>query len=472
MKKILSLLMIVALLPNFVFAQQPSTLTVDNYLAQVKQSNPNMESAILLEEAANELQNEGSHLYAPNLFADYTHVYDRRPTLIPAFQGNKTVQDILNLGVKQQTGFGLQSSVYYAMNSSTIFGADPLFYPQPSLNVQSINLELKQSLLQNGFGRSTRAIVNSRNAQTMATLYQQKFQKKIVTSEAENNYWQLSISTAFVAVQQNSLDRTNVFHKINVKRAKLNLIDSADLVASQAALKQRELELKNAVDQEKVAARLFNESRGINSDQVTETLDSVSPEFIAQLPALQKSAQRDDVKAAQANVEVLRTNAEVARDERLPTLDVIAKLSTNGLDPTWEDSLGQTAGTDYPAITVGANLNVPLDFSKNNKVRKAYTKQIQGAQKSYQYAQLSQDISWNTLNQQWTDAKARLDMALELKKTQNTKLEKERQRQQNGRSTTYQVFLFEQDLLNVELLILQTQQLAMNIYTQMRTYGE
>lgn len=469
MKKISIVGLGILLTSSVSFAQ---TLTVENYLAQVKQSNPNMESAILLEEAANELENEARHLYAPSLFADYAHVYDKRPTLIPAFQGNKTVQDILSLGVKQETGFGLQSSVYYAMNTSTIYGVDPLFYPQPHLNVQSINLELRQSLLQNGFGRSTRAMVASRNAQTMANLYQQKFQRKIVTSGAENNYWQLSMARSFVAIQQNSLDRTNQFHKTNSNRAKLNLIDNADLVASQAALKQRELELRNALDQEKVSARLFNESRGSNSDQVVEKLDTVTPEFIAALPALQKADQRDDVKAAQANVEVLRTNAVMARDERLPTLDVIAKLSTNGLDPTWEDALGQTAGTDYPAITVGANLNVPLDFSKNNKVRKAYTKQIQGAQKSYQYAVLSQDISWNTLNQQWADAKARLELAIELKKTQTSKLEKERQRLSNGRSTTYQVFLFEQDLLNAELLILQTQQLAMNIYTQMRTYGE
>ncbi|MEZ4845568.1 MAG: TolC family protein [Bdellovibrionota bacterium] len=358
------------------------TLTVDNYLAQVKQSNPGMESAILLEEAAAELQNEGQHLYAPNLFADYAHVYDKRPTLIPAFQGNKTVQDILHLGVKQQTGFGLQSSVYYAMNTSTIYGVDPLFYPQPHLNVESINLELKQSLLQNGFGRSTRAVIASRNAQRLANLHHQKFQRKIVTSEAENNYWQLSITRALVAVQQNSLDRTNQFHKLNAKRAKLHLIDNADLVASEAALKQRELELKNAIDQEKVAARMFNESRGINSDQVLETLDSVSPEFIATLPEIQKLLNGDDVKAAQADVEVQRTSAVAARDERLPTLDMIAKLSTNGLDPTWENALDQTIGTNYPAITVGASLNVPLDFSKNNKVRKAYDKQIQGAQKA------------------------------------------------------------------------------------------
>lgn len=266
----------VLLLPSISFAQ---VLSLDGYLAQVKQSNPQMQSTALLEEAANDLQTEGNHVYAPNFFVDYSHVYDKRPTLIPAFQGDKTTQNILNLGIKEQTNFGLQGSVYYAMNSSTIDGVDPLFYPQPHLNVQSMNLELKQSLLQNGFGRSTRAMTESKNSQSLVNLYQQRFQSRIVASEAESHYWQLSIARNLVLIQKNSLDRTQQFHKINSNRARLNLIDKADLVASQAALKQRQLELKNAIDQEKIVARIFNESRGINSDQVSETLDTVTPEL-------------------------------------------------------------------------------------------------------------------------------------------------------------------------------------------------
>lgn len=472
MKKIYSTLITFILFPAICFPQTGNILTVETYISQVQQSNPSIQSSNLLQEASNELGSEGRHLYAPAFFTNYAHVYDKRPTLIPAFQGNKTVQDILSLGVTQKTGFGLEGSVYYNSNSSTIYGVDPLFYPQPHLNVQSINLELRQSLLRNGFGRSTRALVDSKNAQNLSNLYQQKFLLKTSAAEAETRYWELVIARALVFVHQNSLDRTNVFHRINTKRAKLNLIDNADLVASEAALKQRELELKNAQDQEKVAARMFNESRGTNSDQVAESLQTLSVEMIEALPMFKKSDQRDDVKAVQANIEVLRTNAVISRDDRLPQLDAYANLSTNGLDPTFSDATSQAFDTTNPAITVGAELVVPLDFSKTRKVRNAYNKQIQGAQKSYQYTLLQQETSWNTLNQQWNDAKTRLSMALDLKKTQTTKLEKERQRQQNGRSTTYQVFLFEQDLLNVELLILQTQQLAMNIYAQMRTYGE
>lgn len=459
------------LFPTIALAQV-SPLTLENYLGQVSQNSPSLQSTTLLEEASVELENEGNHLYAPSLFANYAHVYDKRPTLIPAFQGNKTVQDIVSVGVREETPFGLQGSVFYNSNTSTIYGVDPLFYPQPHLNVQSMNLELRQSLLRNGFGRSTRAMVSSKNAMNQVAQFDQKFQKKVLLAEAENRYWQLSIARTFVAIQQNSLDRTNQFHKINAKRANLNLIDKADFVASEAALKQRELELKNAQDQEKVAARKFNESRGVNSDQVSDTLIPASPEFIEKLPEFKKAALREDVRAAQAAIEVERSGAISARDERLAQFDVFANFSTNGLNPAWEDALDQTFDNNNPAITVGANLNVPLDFSKNNKVRKAYAKKIQGAQRSYQQTLLEQDTSWVILNQQWADSKNRLNMALDLKKIQSTKLEKERQRLSNGRSTTYQVFLFEQDLLNAELLILQTQQLALNIYAQMRTYGE
>jgi hypothetical protein len=52
-------------------------------------------------------------------------------------------------------------------NTSTISGVDPAFYPEDHLNVQSMNLELRQSLLRNGFGRSTRALVESKNAQNL-----------------------------------------------------------------------------------------------------------------------------------------------------------------------------------------------------------------------------------------------------------------------------------------------------------------
>ena len=266
------ILFLILCLPICSFGQTSSVLSVDDFSSQVKESNPSLESATLLEQSSNELKNEGDHVYAPSFFTEYAHTYDKSERMVPTFQGNKTVTDATSLGLSQNTNIGLNASLYYNMTATTVSGANPAFYPFPSLHVHSLNLQVTQPILKNGFGTSTQALVASKNALNTSNLYQQQFAQKTLLADATSRYWQLSVARSLVLVQQNSLDRTQVFHNINTKRAKLNLIDNADLVASQAALKQRELELKNAIDQERVYARAFNESRGKNSDVVTEQL--------------------------------------------------------------------------------------------------------------------------------------------------------------------------------------------------------
>lgn len=344
--------------------------------------------------------------------------------------------------------------------------------PNPRLYVNSLNLELNQSFLRNGFGRGLQANVLAQEAKNSAVAFQQQFQTKQITADAELRYWELSIARNLVQVRQNSLDRTKTFQTLNQKRARLNLIDKADLLAINAAVQQRELELKNSMENEKVAARSFNVLRNKNSDQVTEALDTPSPDLINNLQLPKKSAMRADLKAAQANIEVAKQNAIYARDQRLPLLDAKAAISTNGLDPQFPDSANQTLDTDQPMISVGVNVSVPLDFAKNSSVRRSYSKQIQGAQQSYQQTQLDQETSWNVLNEQWNQAKERLGLALNLRSTQNSKLDEQRKMQQAGKVRLTKCFLFEQDLLDAELLILQTEELALNVYSQMKTYEE
>jgi hypothetical protein len=154
---------LILVFPVLSFAQG-STLTIENYLSQVQSTSPGMESSSLLQEASVDLQDEAQHIYAPSLFTDYSHTYDKRQTLVPTFQGTKTVTDDLSFGLNQSTNFGLDASAYYNMTSSEVFGADPAFYPQPNLHVHSLNLELNQSILRNGFGRSTRSSVIAKNS--------------------------------------------------------------------------------------------------------------------------------------------------------------------------------------------------------------------------------------------------------------------------------------------------------------------
>ena len=446
--------------------------TLENYLEQVQSQSPGLQGAMLLEQSSTELTNESFHLFAPTLFANYENIYDKRPTLITAFQGTKTTIQDFRLGMNKQTNFGLNASAFYDFNNSHVFGVDPLLYPQPHQYVTSLNLQLTQSFLQNGFGRGTNATINAEQARNIAEMYQQRFQRKQILMTAQIRYWQLSIARALVIARQQSLDRTKTFQKLNEKRARLHLIDDVDLTSIIAAVQQRQLELTNSVEQEKVYCRAFNESRNINTDRVPEELTPPAPETINQLPQIKKTTEREDAKAAQANVQVAEQTAIYGRDQRLPKLDAFANFSTNGLNPTWSDSNSETFDTNHPLVTVGGQLSVPLDFSKNKDIRRSYLKQIDGAKKTYQQSLLEDETSWTSLNQQWSDAKVRLGLAIDLRGIQAKKLEQQRRMQQQGKSTTYQVFLFEQDLLDSELLILQTEELALNVYSQMKTYEE
>jgi uncharacterized membrane protein affecting hemolysin expression len=67
------------------------------------------------------------------------------------------------------------------------------------------------------------------------------------------------------------------------------------------------------------------------------------------------------------------------------------------------------------------------------------------AEYNRQYALYSQEQDWIALTKNITDARNNLALLGRIEDAQKTKLEVERTRLRQGRTTTYQVLLFEQD---------------------------
>jgi hypothetical protein len=61
---------------------------------------------------------------------------------------------------------------------------------------------------------------------------------------------------------------------------------------------------------------------------------------------------------------------------------------------------------------------------------------------------------------------------MELEDAQKLKFNAERKRMQEGRSTTYQIFLFEQDFLNAQLGRIQAMAQVLDVLTNMKAYEE
>ena len=452
---------------NFAHAE---VITLDQFLTQVQKSNSGLTGAQVTATADQNASEEGALPFSPAAFASVQYTDDRRQTIVPIFEGTRTVTDTSQLGIKKLFGFGLQSQLYYGVTSNTIYGVSPALVPQTSLITSGLTLQVTQSLWQNGFGQSDQALSRAVTAQDLANSYANAYQVKTILADAESRYWSLVIAREMVTIQKKSSDRTLAIRDFNVKRVRSHLIDEADLLTSDAQAKSKQFDLKLAIDNERSAARAFNSVRGMDSDEVKENLVSLEPDALQSIDVPQRSSERDDVKAAEQTTLAVVANSEVATQKQKPSLNVVGTVSTNGLDPSLGTSFHNTLTANNPYYQVGLNFTVPLDFGEVSSVKRAYAEQRKGAELTYQRRLFDQENDWKDLVKKLQEAKERLALAVDVEKAQKLKFDHESIRQKQGVTTTYQVFQYDLDYLTSALNRVQTQAIILNLVAQMKTF--
>ena len=74
---------------------------------------------------------------------------------------------------------------------------------------------------------------------------------------------------------------------------------------------------------------------------------------------------------------------------------------------------------------------------------------------------MQQEIDWKNLIQNFKDWQENLKLSMQIEAAQKAKLENERNLLSKGRTSTYQILVFEQEFSNAEL---NTQQIAQKLY--------
>jgi hypothetical protein len=223
-------------------------LSLDDYLAQVRGDNKGVKSAQLLQSGAADFSNEASLLLTPTLFGDFHYLDDRKPTVNPSFQGDRTVWHSYQLGVSQLTSFGLEGKLSYNILQTEIFGLTPIVFNGVTFGVQQTRffearpmLELTQSLWRNGFGAATRAEQALHEAQALSVQYNQGYAIKLQLAQAESTYWRLALAREMVAVTTESVARAVKIRDWAGRRERLQLGDKSDRLQASAALEIRKL---------------------------------------------------------------------------------------------------------------------------------------------------------------------------------------------------------------------------------------
>jgi outer membrane protein TolC len=448
-------------------------LGVDQFLDQVKRANSGYQGAASATEGALQQSVEGKLVTTPAVFANVTLSGDSKLSDQPIGSYDRAVQNDYQFGVSDTTSFGMTAKLYYDatyynftnINYGTF--APPfsysLFDARPILNIT-------QPIWGNGFGRSTRAQADFTESSALSVSYSSRFQSKTILANAEAVYWNLSIARQLVNLQLDAEERAQKIYDYNSRRAKLHLSDEADMLQSAASLETRKLDVQAARDNERTAARSFNTARNVSSDNVSENLVQATHPIAESLRVPVRAEIRDDVKAAQENSKAQQANAVIHSEADLPTLQVFGSFALNGRSDDFAPSVTNAFSAGRNTITGGVQFSMPLAIGTTSTARDGWAKQKAGAELTYDKSLFDSEQNWQDLNLRFTEAKRRLSMARSIEEAERKKLVYEKDRLTKGRTTTFQVLLFEQDYELAQVTRVNAEGDVFSIYTQMKLF--
>jgi len=451
-------------------------LTLADYLDQVKNENKEVKGALDSAAGTAQRSKEGSLVTSWNVFADAALSSDARLPQIAIFAYDKLVSQNFDLGVKKVTSFGLEAKFYYNVTLTNYINA--VFPTIPGLGAAPTyyydahpTLELTQSLWGNGFGRATRAGEEASEAQAVSMSLQTKYQVKQAFVGAEQVYWALALARKKIDVQKTTLSQAEKLYEWSTSRAKKHLADESDAFQAKANLDVRQLELQVAIDDERTAARAFNKLRNVDSDTAKESLVEVVGKQLLESEPPKRADKRLDVKAAEQQSKAIAASATAAIERNEPTLNLKAAYTLNGRDASLGPTLADPFSQNRPTYALGVNFSMPLDPGLIADVKGGYAMEQKAAELTYQQRLLNQEQEWKDLTQRLSETRKRLLLSQKLTEAQSIKLEHERRRLKEGRTTTFQVLLFEQDFSQAQLNELRSEFDILSTLTQMKTFG-
>lgn len=465
-----SLICLLALIGMTCHAHAES-LSLERYLNSVRQNNEAIRGAIDSSEGALERSNESSLLFAPSLFSKGQFVDDERQTAVPASQGTETKIKSGEIGLSQVTRYGLAGKISYSLNQVNISGTNPLYLPQPVYTDSAVKLELILPLWQNGLGQQYRMAERAGHAAAKATSLAKKYEAQALLLDAELKYWKLASIRETIRILKENVDQTAKLLEFNRTKFRRHLTDATDYLQSEATLKARQLDLNIAESEEKDALRVFNLARN-ESDAPTLVIPSIN-EIQYQLETLTRNQERrNDILAAEAQLRAIEATSEMARDKTRPDVSLFTSGSLNARENETDDAAQHAMRRNHTNMAVGIQVSIPLNFSLSSSVREGYAKEVNGARRSLQQKFIDSDSDWNSIVTRARDYRERLQLAKDLREAQSLKLAREKERQETGRSTMFQIFAFEQEHLASRLNVVQIQTQALALIAQSKLFTE
>ena len=280
------------------------------------------------------------------------------------YQAGQSNARSIDAGLRQKLITGADWSLTYAFtrNWDDLAGRTYSTRYEPILSFQ-----LRQPLLRNGWEQLNLASIDiaKLNYQVAMLGFRQKAED--ITTQVISSYWQLQQARKSLEIYKALLNQTlETLVKVEGRRK----IDATQvqIQQAQAYVKSRQAALiqaeKQVLDQQDVVVRLMSDSQLnlLEELYIVPTSQPILQETKLNTTKLLETALQKNpvVQQARAGIEIADINIRVAKNQRMPKLDLVTSMRTQSLAPGPEDAYERIYNGDYVSYGVGLSLEYPL----------------------------------------------------------------------------------------------------------------
>ncbi|PIR22236.1 MAG: hypothetical protein COV44_09060 [Deltaproteobacteria bacterium CG11_big_fil_rev_8_21_14_0_20_45_16] len=456
---------------SFASFASAKTLNIGEYLEKVQQENLDVQASRHRLQSSESLKSQPELMYQP--FVDFQLNYsDAKDTGVMSFQSSgaesKTV--LFAGALRKDWMTGTHTSINHIIQKKEVEG---LANPGEEYWRNSLSLKVEQDLWRNFLGQENRSGTRRIQAELEAMSKQEKFMIQQILIQAEASYWNYALAIESRKSLEDSLKRSSEILEWNRKRLKLNVVDRGDVLQSEAQVLRLQQSLEESKRNEKAALRsmllnLRNEEGEEREGLEVDSLEIKDLKF--EIPESWDEAARSDLEATRSRMRAAEEDSVQTRSSLLPDLNLYASYSGNAAELSLSKAEESTLDNSYRTYEVGVKLSIPLNILGQNEVAVAKRKQALAAAMDFNQKKRSLQSQFLDLRDQIQETLENIKTAQQLKKTESEKLKHEQKRFKQGRSTSFQVLSFEEDLARADLELLRLYALARNLRSQFRLF--
>lgn len=267
-------------------------------------------------------------------------------------------------------GFQWGTNLSVGFNNNRVSTPNTFESFHPSLGT-SLRVQVSQHLLQGfGFAPNTRFIQIAKNNREISDVAF-RWQITNTVDQIENMYWDLVFAYENVRVQQEQLAFAQKTLSDNQKQVQIGTLAPIEVVRAQSTVATNQQTLTLALTNLQLQQLLMKNalSRTLVDPVLADA--EVIPTSTMELPAQEAVVPTQDLvnealghrpELAEARINLSNTSIsnKAIRSALLPTLDAFAYYSGNGVNTSYQDSLGQLVDSTAPDKGVGLTLSIPL----------------------------------------------------------------------------------------------------------------